>query len=56
MSCLILASEMFLSSFSSSLSVLVDCRVVIGLHPLPMLLTPKIRRLLVILANVLSIP
>jgi hypothetical protein len=56
MSCLVLASEMLLSSFSSSLCVLVDCWVAIGLYPLPMLSTPKLRRLLVILANVLSIP
>jgi hypothetical protein len=49
---------MLLFSFllASSLCVLVDRRVVIRLHPLPMLSTPQFRRLLVILANALSIP
>jgi hypothetical protein len=53
-----LASEMLLFSFllASSLCVLVDHRVAIRLHLLPMLSTLELRRLLVLLANVLSIP
>jgi hypothetical protein len=53
-----LASEMLLSSFllASSLCVLVDRRVAIRLHLLPMLLTLELCCLLVLLANVLSIP
>jgi hypothetical protein len=53
-----LASEMLLFSFllASSLCVLVDCRVAIRLHLLPMFSTPEIRRLLVLLVDVLSIP
>jgi hypothetical protein len=49
---------MLLFSFllASSLCVLVDRRVAIRLHLLPMFLTPEFRRLLVVLANVLSIP
>jgi hypothetical protein len=52
------ASEMLLFSFllASSLCVLVDHRVAIRLHLLPMFLTPELRRLLVLLANALSIP
>jgi hypothetical protein len=41
---------------ASSLCVLVDHRVATRLHLLPMFSTPEFRRLLVILANVLSIP
>jgi hypothetical protein len=53
-----LASEMLLSSFllASSLCVLVDHRVAVRLHLLPMFSTPELRRLLVLLADVLSIP
>jgi hypothetical protein len=53
-----LASEMLLFSFllASSLCVLVDRRVTIKLHFLPMFSTLELRRLLVLLANVLSIP
>jgi hypothetical protein len=53
-----LASEMLLFSFllASSLCVFVDRRVTIRLHLLPMFLTPEFCRLLIILANVLSIP
>jgi hypothetical protein len=53
-----LASEMLLSSFllASSLCVLVDRRVVVRLHLLPMFLTLELCRLLVLLADVLSIP
>jgi hypothetical protein len=53
-----LASEMLLFSFllASSLCVLVHRQVVIRLHLLPMLSTPELRHLLVLLANVLSIP
>jgi hypothetical protein len=40
----------------SSLCVLVDRRVAIWLHLLPMFSTLKLHRLLVLLANVLSIP
>jgi hypothetical protein len=49
---------MLLFSFllASSLCVLVDCRVAIRLHLLPMFLTPELRRLLILLADVLSIP
>jgi hypothetical protein len=49
---------MLLFSFllASSLCVLVDHRVVIRLHLLPTFLTPELRHLLVLLANVLSIP
>jgi hypothetical protein len=48
---------MLLFSFllASSLCVLVDRRVAIRLHPLPMLLTPEFCRLLIVLANALSI-
>jgi hypothetical protein len=41
---------------ASSLCVLVDRRVAIRLHLLPMILTLEFRRLLVVLANALSIP
>jgi hypothetical protein len=53
-----LASEMLLFSFllASTLCVLVDHQVAIRLHLLPMFLIPEFRRLLVLLANVLSIP
>jgi hypothetical protein len=53
-----LASEMLLFYFilASSLCVLVDRWVAIRLHLLSMLSTPELRRLLVLLANVLSIP
>jgi hypothetical protein len=53
-----LASEMLLSSFSlpSSLCVLVNYLVAVKLHLLPMLSTPKFRRLLVLFADVTSIP
>jgi hypothetical protein len=53
-----LAYEMLLFSFllASSLCVLVDHRVAIRLHLLPMFSTPELRRLLVLLADVLSIP
>jgi hypothetical protein len=53
-----LASEMLLFSFllASSLCVLVDCRVALRLHLLPMFSTPELRRLLVLLADVQSIP
>jgi hypothetical protein len=53
-----LSSEMLLFSFllASSLCVLVDCRVAIRLHLLPMFSTPELCRLLILLANVLSIP
>jgi hypothetical protein len=53
-----LASEMLLFSFllASSLCVLVDRRVAIRLHLLLMLSTLELRRLLIFLANVLSIP
>jgi hypothetical protein len=53
-----LASEMLLFSFllASSLCVLVDCRVAVRLHLLPMFSTPELRRLLVLLADVQSIP
>jgi hypothetical protein len=49
---------MLLFSFvlASSLCVLVDRRVAIRLHLLPMLSTPEFRRLLIVLANALSIP
>jgi hypothetical protein len=49
---------MLLFSFllAASLCVLVDRRVAIRLHLLPIFLTPEFRRLLVVLANVLSIP
>jgi hypothetical protein len=49
---------MLLFSFvlPSSLCVLVDRRVAIRLHLLPMLLTPEFRRLLIVLANAPSIP
>jgi hypothetical protein len=49
---------MLLFSFlsASSLCVLVDRWVAIRLHLLPMFLAPELRRLLVLLANVLSIP
>jgi hypothetical protein len=53
-----LASKMLLFSFllASSLCVLVDCRVVVRLHLLPMFSTPELRRLLVLLADVQSTP
>jgi hypothetical protein len=53
-----LASEMLHFSFSlpSSLCVLVNCLVAIKLHHLPMLLTPEFHRLLVLCADVMSIP
>jgi hypothetical protein len=53
-----LASEMLLFSFllASSLCVLVDFRVAVRLHLLPMFSTPELRRLLVLLADVQSIP
>jgi hypothetical protein len=53
-----LDSEMLLFSFllASSLCMLVDRRVAIGLHLLPMFLTPELCRLLILLADVLSIP
>jgi hypothetical protein len=53
-----LASEMLLSSFSlpSSLCVLVNYLVAVKLHLLPMLLTPEFRRLLILLADAISIP
>jgi hypothetical protein len=49
---------MLLFSFllASSLCVLVDRRVVIRLHLLPMFLAPELCRLHVLLADVLSIP
>jgi hypothetical protein len=49
---------MLLFSFllASSLCVLVDHRVTIRLYLLPMLLSPEFHRLLVVLANALSIP
>jgi hypothetical protein len=49
---------MLLFSFllGSSLRVLVDHRVAIRLHLLPMFLTLEFHRLLVVLANALSIP
>jgi hypothetical protein len=49
---------MLLFSFllASSLCVLVDRRVAIRLHLLPMFSTLELRRLLVLLADVLSIP
>jgi hypothetical protein len=52
-----LASEMLLFSFllASSLCVLVDRRVAIRLLLLPMFSTLEFRRLLIILANALSI-
>jgi hypothetical protein len=54
----ILASEILLFSFllASSLCVLVDRQVVIRLHLLPMFSVLELRRLLVLLADVLSIP
>jgi hypothetical protein len=51
-----LASEMLFFLLASSLCMLVDCRVAIRLHLLPMFSTPELRRLLILLANVLSIP
>jgi hypothetical protein len=53
-----LASEMLLFSFllASSLRVLVDRRVAVRLHLLPMFSTPELRRLLTLLADVQSIP
>jgi hypothetical protein len=53
-----LASEMILFSFllTSSLCVLVDCWVAVRLHLLPMFSTPELHRLLVLLADVQSIP
>jgi hypothetical protein len=53
-----LAFEMLLFSFllASSLCVLVDHQVAIRLHLLPMFSTLELRRLLVLLANVLNIP
>jgi hypothetical protein len=49
---------MLLFSFllGSSLRVLVDRRVVIRFHLLPMFSIPEFRRLLIVLANALSIP
>jgi hypothetical protein len=49
---------MLLFSFllGSSLRVLVDHRVAIKLHLLPMFSTPEFCRLLVVLANALNIP
>jgi hypothetical protein len=49
---------MLLFSFllTSSLCVLVDHRVAIRLHLLPMFLTSELHRLPVLLADVLSIP
>jgi TRAP-type C4-dicarboxylate transport system permease small subunit len=41
---------------ASSLFMLVGHRVTIGLHLLSMFLTPELRRLLALLADVLSIP
>jgi hypothetical protein len=53
-----LASEMLLFSFllASSLCVLVDHWVAIRLHLLPIFSTSELHRLLVLLADVLSIP
>jgi hypothetical protein len=53
-----LASKMLLFSFllASSLCVLVDCWVAVRFHLLPMFFTPELRRLLVLLADVQSIP
>jgi hypothetical protein len=53
-----LASEMLLFSFllTSSLCVLVDRWVTVRLHLLPMFSTLELRRLLVLLADVQSIP
>jgi hypothetical protein len=53
-----LASEMLLFSFllAFSLCVLVDRRVAVRLHLLPMFLTLELRRFLVLLADVQSIP
>jgi hypothetical protein len=53
-----LASEMLLFSFllASSLCVLVDCRVAVRLHLLPMFSILELCRLLVLLADVQSIP
>jgi hypothetical protein len=58
MSYSVLASEMLLSSFPfpSSLCVLVNYLVAVKLHLLPMLSTPELHRLLILLADVLSIP
>jgi hypothetical protein len=49
---------MLLFSFllASSLCVLVDHRVTIRLHLLPMISTLEFHRLLVVLANAMSIP
>jgi hypothetical protein len=49
---------MLLFSFllASSLCVLVDRRVAVRIHLLPMFLTPELHHLLVLLADVLSIP
>jgi hypothetical protein len=41
---------------ASSLCVLVDRRVVVKFHLLPMLSTPEFYRLLVLLADALNIP
>jgi hypothetical protein len=51
-----LSPEMLFFSLASSLCVLVDCRVAIRLHLLPMFSTPELCHLLVLLADVLSIP
>jgi hypothetical protein len=58
MSCFGLASEMLLSSFflSSSLCVLVNYLVVVELHLLLRRSTPESRCLLVLRADVMSIP
>jgi hypothetical protein len=47
---------LFSCLLASNLCVLVDRRVAIKLHLLPMFSTPEFRRLLVVLANALSIP
>jgi hypothetical protein len=53
-----LASEMLLLSFllASSLCMLVDRWVTVRLHLLPMLSALELRRLLILLADVQSIP